>query len=166
MEESKIKDSGGRDNFATGSVRDVQAKKGRMDLVPYLAVWMVSRIFEDGAIKYAENNWALGQPVKQYVKSALNHLGKYMEGMRDEPHLSMAGWNVLCALWTACMVHWGVYPKELGDMLTTAPVLSKHEEESLKVWLSNAPPPLSQYQVRAGKLPEQRGSAGKGDSPT
>lgn len=151
-----FKDSGSRQSFASGAVRDRSAGKGRMDLVPYLAVWLVSRIYEDGAIKYAENNWMKGIPVKDYVKSAMNHLSKYMEGMRDEPHLSMAGWNILCAIWTAAQVQLGVFPQELGQLPVPADAMSPHEQLSLKTFYAGEAPPLMGKAVNVGKLPEDR----------
>lgn len=167
MEENSktlFKDSGTRESFNSGAVRDGQQRKGRMDLVPSLAVWLISRIFEDGAIKYAENNWMLGIPVKQYVKSAENHLAKYKEGMRDEPHLSMAGWNILCAIWTASMVQLGVFPKELGDMPVPAEPMSPHEQESLKTFYAGTIPPLRDRRVNVGALPEHRVRAPHGQN--
>lgn len=153
---AEIKDSGDRTQFASGAVRDAAKGRGRMDLVPMLTVWLISRIYEDGAHKYAENNWMKGIPIRAYVKSALNHLTKYMEGMRDEPHLTMAGWNILGAIYTAAMVKLGRYPKEYGDMTYDVPVLSAHEERSLDTFFAGSPPPHKDAVLLVGALPEER----------
>lgn len=112
----KFKDSGKRQSFGTGAVRDVQAHKGRFDLLPWIAIFLVSRIFEDGCIKYGDRNWERGIPIGRYLDSACRHIAKYSIGLRDEPHLSMACWNLLCALWTAARIHMGLLPAELFDL--------------------------------------------------
>lgn len=153
---SEIKDSGARTEFASGAVRDSAKGRGRMDLLPMLSVWLISRIYEDGAEKYAENNWLKGIPVRNYVKSAMNHLTKYMEGMRDEPHLTMAGWNILGAIYTAAMVHIGKFPKEYGQITYDVPVLSPHEAQSLTTFLAGTAHPYMEHALVVGKLPEAR----------
>ena len=90
-----IKSSGEAETFSTGSVRDKQKGKGAFHLVPTWVVWLVSRVYEDGSYRYAPRNWEKGQPLSQYIKSAENHLAKLKMGMRDEPHASMAVWNLL-----------------------------------------------------------------------
>jgi len=94
-----IKDSGDRTAFDTGAVRDVHAGKGRMDLLPWAAIVEVSKHCEEGALKYGEHNVDKGIPIHSLVDSAARHLAKYIEGMRDEPHLRAAAWNLLWALW-------------------------------------------------------------------
>ena len=95
----KIKDSGSRTEFFTGAVRDMQAGKGRMDLLPWSAIMEVARHCEEGALKYGERNVEKGIPIHSLIDSALRHLAKYMMGRTDEPHLRAAAWNVLYALW-------------------------------------------------------------------
>ncbi len=153
---SEIKDSGARQEFSTGAVRDAATGRGRLDLVPMMAVWLISRIYEDGAIKYAPNNWMKGIPVRNYVKSAMNHLTKYMEGMRDEPHLTMAGWNILGAIWTASMVKMGKFPAEFGILNYDVPPLSPHEEKSLETFMSKTEHPYLASALYVGQLPEER----------
>lgn len=113
---SSIKDSGHREEFSTGSVRDKQAGKGAFHLVPTWVVWLVSRVYEGGAIKYAPRNWEKGQPLSQYIKSAENHLAKLKMGLRDEPHASMAVWNLLGYIFTAVLIKLGRRPASLSDM--------------------------------------------------
>lgn len=113
---SALKDGGSRENFSTGSVRDKQRGKGAFHLVPNWVIWLVSRIYEEGAIKYASRNWEMGQPLSQYVKSAENHLAKLKVGMRDEPHASMSIWNMIGYIFTAWLIKTGARPAELNDM--------------------------------------------------
>jgi hypothetical protein len=93
-----IKDSGQRTEFATGAVRDMHTGKGRMDLLPWLAIIEVSKHCENGALKYGEHNVDKGLPVHSLMDSGLRHAAKFIEGKVDEPHLTAACWNLLWAL--------------------------------------------------------------------
>ena len=93
-----IKDSGNRREFNTGAVRDIQAGKGRMDLLPWAAVMEVSKHCEAGAIKYGEHNVDRGIPTHSLCDSAARHLAKYFDGQCDEQHLLAAAWNLLWAI--------------------------------------------------------------------
>lgn len=95
----QIKDSGERTQFNTGAVRDMHTGKGRMDLLPWEALVEVSKHCEEGALKYGERNCEKGIPIHSLIDSAFRHLAKYMMGMKDEPHLRAAAWNILFALY-------------------------------------------------------------------
>lgn len=60
----------------------------------------VSKQFEDGALKYGDNNWRKGIPLHCYIDSALRHYIKFCRGDKDEPHDRAVCWNLLCAIWT------------------------------------------------------------------
>lgn len=94
----KIKDSGKRRKFATGAVRDMSEGKGRMDLLPWAAIMEVSKHSENGCQKYGEHNVDKGIPTHSLCDSAGRHLGKYLDGWDDEPHLLAAAWNLLWAI--------------------------------------------------------------------
>lgn len=93
-----ISDSGNRTVFENGFQRDIQAGKGRFDLLPWRAIWQLSKHCEEGAIKYGEHNIDKGCPQHLLISSAIRHLVKYMLGWDDEPHLRAALWNVAWAL--------------------------------------------------------------------
>jgi len=112
----KIKDSGSRSDFGTGAVRDCPEGKGRMDLLPFRALIEVSKVYEEGAKKYDAHNWRKGIPLSRYVDSALRHLGKWMIGWRDEPHLAMAVWNLLGAMETQGMLEEGIMSEDMNDL--------------------------------------------------
>lgn len=95
---SEILDSGERRIFPTGATRDMQAGKGRMDLLPWAAIMEVSKHCENGAIKYGEHNVDKGIPTHSLCDSAARHLAKYLDGWEDEPHLLAAAWNLLWAI--------------------------------------------------------------------
>lgn len=116
MTKQALKDSGKREDFSTGSVRDKQEGKGAFHLVPMFVTWLLGCVYEDGAIKYACRNWEKGQPLSQYLKSCMNHISKHMMGMRDEPHILQAIWNLYGYVFTAAMIKIGKRPAELNDM--------------------------------------------------
>lgn len=91
-------------SFGTGSMRECLGQlKGRMDLLPWAALIRVSKHLQKSTApvgKYPVDNWKLGQPMHQYMDSAVRHIGQYMEGDTDEDHLAAAASNLLMALWT------------------------------------------------------------------
>lgn len=113
-----VKDSGVRESFPTGSVRDTRAGKGRYDLLPTRALRRVARHFEAGAIKYGDRNWEKGQPISRYLDSALRHTFNHLEGQRDEDHLAAAAWNILAAIETGERCKAGLLPAALDDGFT------------------------------------------------
>ena len=93
-----IKDSGERTKFPSGALRDMHTGKGRMDLLPWLAIMEVSKHCEAGALKYGEHNVDKGIPTHSLLDSAIRHAAKYWAGYVDEPHLVAAAWNLLWAI--------------------------------------------------------------------
>lgn len=59
----------------------------------------VSKHFEEGALKYGDNNWQKGIPVDCYMDSAIRHYLKYLRGDTDEPHDRAFVWNLMCCIW-------------------------------------------------------------------
>lgn len=169
-----LKDSGERTTFATGSQRDTQTGKGAFHLVPNWVIWLVSRVYEEGALKYATRNWEKGQPLGQYVKSAENHLAKLKMGMRDEPHASQVIWNMIGYIFTAVQIKLGIRPGSLNDMpdqLSAQPdaiaePLSPFEYSSIEKFLGRpldgrTPPNFQGLTIKSGHAREiQAGQAG------
>lgn len=116
MTYNKVLDSGERQEFSTGSVRDTQSGKGRFDLLPFHALTRLAQHFENGAVKYGDNNWRRGQNTRRYMSSAFRHLTKYMLKQKDEDHLAAALWNIACLIETEYMIEIGELPKELDDI--------------------------------------------------
>lgn len=112
----KVLDSGERQQFSTGSQRDISAGKGTPSLLQLMAILEVSKVCEAGAVKYERENWRKGQPLSRYFDSAFRHLVKYALNWTDEPHLDQAIWNLLCIRETKAMIDMGLLPKELDDM--------------------------------------------------
>jgi len=113
----KVKDSGKREKFETGSRRDMRKGKGRFDLVPSYPLQRLAQHYENGASKYGDRNWELGQPLARYVDSALRHINKWMLGYREEDHLSAAVWNIFSIMYTEQKITEGKLPPSLLEGL-------------------------------------------------
>ncbi len=111
-----VKDSGERRSWDTGSVRDLAVGKGRYDLLPPYSIKRIAQHFENGAVKYGDRNWELGQPLSCYIDSALRHGFNVSAGMHDEDHASAAAWNWMAFMHTAEKVRLGELPAELDDI--------------------------------------------------
>jgi len=110
---SGVKDSGKREEFPTGSVRDTREGKGRFDLLSPIFLQRLARHVENGAKKYGDRNWEKGQGVMRYFDSCSRHLNKWLEGHRDEDHLAAAAWNIQGMIHTIEMVQRGHLPEAL-----------------------------------------------------
>ena len=112
----EVKDSGKREVFDTGSVRDTEENKGRYDLLPWYAIDRLAKHYQNGAAKYGDNNWRKGINLSRYLSSAMRHLVKYAMGWRDEDHLAAALWNIAAIIETEKMIADGLLPSELNDL--------------------------------------------------
>ena len=95
-EDRSIKDSGQREEFPSGMVRDIRTGKGRYDLISPYALRRMARVMEKGCSKYGERNWEQGAPADRFLDSCLRHLGQWQMGLHDEDHLGQAFWNLHC----------------------------------------------------------------------
>lgn len=111
-----VKDSGERRDFGTGSVRDVRTGKGRYDLLPPVAIKRLAQHFENGAVKYGDKNWELGQPLSGYLDSGLRHGFNLLDLQVDEDHAAAAIWNFIAFLCTAEWIIDGRLPRDLDDI--------------------------------------------------
>jgi hypothetical protein len=111
-----VNDSGERQEFSTGSVRDTRTGKGRFDLIPPVSLKRLAQHFENGAVKYGDRNWEKGQPISRYLDSAIRHLYDFLGGDRSEDHLAAAAWNAFAAIHTEQKVADGELPVELNDL--------------------------------------------------
>jgi hypothetical protein len=92
------KDSGSRQSFDTGAVRDTQDGKPRFDLIPNKALTRVAELYARGAIKYGDRNWEKGMPASRFYSSALRHLFQHGRGEVDEDHLAAVIFNCLAIM--------------------------------------------------------------------
>jgi hypothetical protein len=98
MENLILKDSGERDVFESGAMRDNGGGKGRFDLMSVQGMLRLSRLYEAGAKKYQPHNWEKGMPISRYLDAAFRHLTKYLAGCDDEDHLAAVAFNVFAIM--------------------------------------------------------------------
>lgn len=110
------KDSGSKDTFATGYQRDSREGKGRFDLLPLHALERLAKLYERGASKYGDRNFAKGAPFSRCADSAMRHLVKFMRGEIDEDHLIACCWNLMQIAEYQWAIAQGHIPAELEDL--------------------------------------------------
>lgn len=98
MSEFVTKDSGQREAFASGMVRDVQTDKTLYHLVfsgPMFKRW--AELLTRGAVKYGEDNWTLANgeaELKRFRASAVRHFYQWLQGDTDEDHAAAVIFNI------------------------------------------------------------------------
>lgn len=94
----ETKDSGKREEFASGMKRDTQEGKPRFDLIPRLMLRRVAELATRGAIKYGEHNWGLASSRDELIRfraAAIRHMFQWADGDRTEDHAAAAIWNIM-----------------------------------------------------------------------
>lgn len=91
------KDSGARDHFGSGMVRDTQVGKARYDLCykPLYKRW--AELMARGAEKYGERNWEKARTEKElnrFKASAERHFQQWLAGEDDEDHAAAVLYNI------------------------------------------------------------------------
>ena len=109
FKEFVVKDSGERQSFETGMVRDIQEGKPRIDLISPLFLTRLGTHLAKGAEKYSENNWMKGQPYTRALASICRHLVAYQMGKVDEDHLAAIAFGVMA------LCHYEETKPELDD---------------------------------------------------
>jgi hypothetical protein len=115
-------DSGSRQSFETGAVRDASGGKPIMSLVTPFAIRRLGRWYTLGAQKYAPRNWEKGMPLTRYLDSLERHVLAFKEGDDTEDHLAAIMWNAAAIIHTKEMIERGRLPRELDDMPDYSPV--------------------------------------------
>ena len=93
-----VKDSGAREVFTTGAVRDTANDKPRPDLISPFFLTRLGEHLRKGAVKYGEWNWAMGIPSSRCYASCMRHLMAYAMGKTDEDHLAAAAFNIMAII--------------------------------------------------------------------
>jgi hypothetical protein len=95
---TSVKDSGKRESFESGAVRDTQDGKPRYDLIPVRALYRLANHYANGAKKYGDHNWEKGIPTSRCVASALRHIYSWLLGDCSEDHLSAVLFNIMAII--------------------------------------------------------------------
>lgn len=98
MSKFSIEDSGKRESFSTGAVRDVADDKPRPDLISPFFMRRLGEHLAKGAKKYSEWNWAKGIDNARCFQSAYRHLLAYQCGETNEDHLAAAAFNLMAII--------------------------------------------------------------------
>lgn len=94
------KDSGIRQAYDSGMVRDIQDGKPRYELLDrtYLREW--AELMARGAEKYGDDNWRLAdskEELARFKASALRHMFQWMDDETDEAHHVAVAFNIAAA---------------------------------------------------------------------
>lgn len=109
-------DSGKRESFTTGAVRDTQEDKPRYDLIPVGPLERLAGLYARGAVKYEDWNWSKGIPLSRTYASLERHLKAWRKGQVDEDHGAAVLWNMMTLMWTEEEVKAGRLPSALNDL--------------------------------------------------
>jgi hypothetical protein len=93
-----IKDSGKRQQFKGGAVRDVDDNKPRYELIPVTALKRVALHYTNGARKYDDDNWSKGIPFRRIYGSLMRHCYAFGEGEKSEDHLAAIVFNAMAIM--------------------------------------------------------------------
>lgn len=91
------KDSGKRQEFSSGMVRDVQDDKPQYDLVDWDMIKRWAELMARGAKKYGKHNWKLAAgeaELERFKASALRHCIQWFAGDTDEDHGAAVYFNI------------------------------------------------------------------------
>jgi len=100
MNEFIVRDSGERQPYASGMVRDTQAGKPDYTLIDYEFLTRLAEHLGKGLVKYGRDNWKLANSEEEIVRfksSALRHLIQWLSGDLVEDHASAVVFNIMAA---------------------------------------------------------------------
>jgi len=112
----EMQDSGKREAFETGAVRDSAEGKPRPDLFSAFAMERIGEWMRLGSLKYTENNWMKGMNYSRVVASLYRHLMKYMQRDDTEDNLAAIIVNASFLMHYDAMIERGVLPESLNDL--------------------------------------------------
>jgi hypothetical protein len=95
-----VKDSGQRQHYPSGMVRDTQEGKPDYTLLPieFLTRWATHMTL--GAVKYGRDNWRHANSEEELIRfrsSAFRHMIQWLNGETDEDHAAAVAYNVAAA---------------------------------------------------------------------
>lgn len=123
MNKFTVKDSGQRQEYASGMVRDLQ--DGKIDYLLALDGPMFKRYAEHltkGAEKYGKRNWQLAKSDEEYQRfrsSALRHMVQWLAGDTDEDHAAAVQFNINAAEYVKERL---AKPPEAPDLTRPVPI--------------------------------------------
>lgn len=109
-------DSGERQTFETGAVRDAATGKIRPDLISPFAIIREGAWLAGGAEKYQERNWEKGIPNSRCFASLLRHIYAWRLGDKSEDHLAAVIFNAQALIHNEECIARGSLPASLDDL--------------------------------------------------
>lgn len=125
-----MKDSGERQSFDTGAVRDTSTGKPRPDLISPFFMERLGMWLGKGAEKYDPWNWAKGIDQARCFESLTRHIMSYQQGKTDEDHLAAMACNIMFLLHNEEVTKKGIKLHEggvSGDSLVNMPIFSEED---------------------------------------
>lgn len=92
-----VKDSGKRQNYASGMRRDTQEGKPNYNLIDKDFLYRLAMHLTRGAEKYGRENWRLANSREEMLRfqdSAFRHFMQWMNGENDEDHMAAVAFNL------------------------------------------------------------------------
>lgn len=105
--------------FPTGAIRENKTGKGMPSQIPPIALDLLSKHCEQGAIKHGKGNCTKGLPLSSFIDAIFRHYLKCSQGIKDEgeyTHFTAIMWNAAMMIWTLEQIKLGRLPKELNDL--------------------------------------------------
>jgi hypothetical protein len=132
-----LSDTGKREEFGTGMIREPNLDRGRYDLITPIGLCMtlfnikgpirqeviaeflrrMAIHYERGAAKYSERNWEKGGPLSRHLNSAIRHLQNRLSGCRKEDHICACVWNLWCIVHHMECIQVGSVPDSINDLV-------------------------------------------------
>lgn len=148
----EVKDSGKRQTFEGGMVRDVTEDKVDYTLVldgPMFQRW--AEHMTKGAQKYAKRNWMLAEgeaELDRFRESALRHLLQWLAGKRDEDHAAAVIFNINGAEYVRAKMHAIMKERPPRFVVTSPKAMTPDElrvlaEQAASLWGPSPPSPLA-----------------------
>lgn len=98
MSEYITLDSGERQSFETGMVRDTQDGKPRIDLISPFFLKRLGMLLARWAMKYSARNRELWCDFQRLTSSMMRHATQWMEWDKSEDHLSAVCFNAMAII--------------------------------------------------------------------
>ena len=97
MKKYITKDSGKRQSYKSGMVRDTVDGKPRYDLIYLPMLTRLAELHARGVAKYGERNWEKANSIEEmnrFKASAFRHFISWLENEEDEDHASAILFNI------------------------------------------------------------------------
>jgi hypothetical protein len=116
MQGYTTKDSGAREEYATGSMRDTTDGKGSFTSISPHMLRRLAMLMERGAKKYGLFNYQKGQPFSRIVDSLMRHTNQARMGDESEDHKAAIIFNAMAWIHFEEEIAAGRLPESLDDL--------------------------------------------------